>query len=679
LIPIAGAQQRGRVEVFELGVAIALVYLALFPLRAAAVLLHLDPLTNPRVLIAPDADIRLTLALAALALAAGGVAYNASLGERLGQRVRIPRIAALDRPSRWLAWPIYLIGLAAQSVVLVWNPAGGGAFVPSYRLQGLVSDATGLMVIGLCLIARRAALDAGYGFGKLASLIAALAIGISVGVAGQFKETVLLVLLTPLVVWNFSRPHPITWRTVITVAVIVVIVVFPVVELSRHASTRLNTRNPVTVLAALPEQARDYDLFVGARRTGPIWSVLTDPIVVVSHRFYGFDSLVLAIRYTPSEIPFQLGGTLRGLFEGVVPRVLWPDKPNIGIGFWFAIHYWGTPSGVLEVPQTVSQPGELWIDFGAAGVIIGLALLGVWYRFLQAVLRPSASGTHVVAFTVVFISLVDVSRDIPFAYVTLLQRLVVLAVVLGAIAFFSQKPLFSIGRGIRLRHVRSAVNKLPASPAVLDAGCGDGVFAVTFARSHPETQVTAVDVDRKLVDGLSRDPERPANLSVTWAEVGGETIGKRFGLVVCVDVLEHIADDRKAMKWLVAHVEPGGYLVLHVPAAPQRHWLSSVVDAMEQEIRAGQGPHLREGYGPEGLRGLAEDAGLSHLKISYTFHSRLTQIAADVETWTYLHGAKVAKAALLPVLLAAGATEQRPSSNGAGNGLLLVARRSGAI
>ena len=73
------------------------------------------------------------------------------------------------------------------------------------------------------------------------------------------------------------------------------------------------------------------------------------------------------------------------LLTAVVPRFLWPDKPKIAIGQWFAV----AAGAAYQVSETtvnnsvnITIPGELYIDFGWVGVIIGCFLFGVLIRML---------------------------------------------------------------------------------------------------------------------------------------------------------------------------------------------------------------------------------------------------------------------------------------------------------
>jgi len=74
-------------------------------------------------------------------------------------------------------------------------------------------------------------------------------------------------------------------------------------------------------------------------------------------------------------VPFAAGGTLTDAVLGVIPRALWPDKPNVGgsgdlvatyTGLRFAE---GTSVGIGQVMES-------YINFGTAGVIGGFLIIG---------------------------------------------------------------------------------------------------------------------------------------------------------------------------------------------------------------------------------------------------------------------------------------------------------------
>lgn len=238
-----------------------------------------------------------------------------------------------------------------------------------------------------------------------------------------------------------------------------------------------------------------------------------------------------------------------------------------------------------------------------------------------------------------------------------------------------KRPIFSIGRRVRLRHTRGAVDAaLEPGDRVLDAGCSDGRLAISLAHSHPDCEFLAVDIDEKSLAIARVEAAALDNVAVEYGAIGAGEPSPDFDVVLCSDVLEHVQDAAAAFQWLAGSLRAGGTLAVHVPADPQHHPIASVGTAIAQEVAGGRGPHLRMGFTPDDLRKLAADAGLESVVVDWTFHRRAVRLAADLDTWTYLRGARAVKLVLLPVLLALEALERRPSRTARGNGLLLRAR-----
>lgn len=236
------------------------------------------------------------------------------------------------------------------------------------------------------------------------------------------------------------------------------------------------------------------------------------------------------------------------------------------------------------------------------------------------------------------------------------------------------RPLLTVGRRVRLRHVRAALEAaLRPGARVLDAGCADGRLAVDIARRHPDCSVLGIDPDAAELERAAANCRDTSNVEFRQLAIGDD-LPEQFDLVVCTDVLEHIGDDAAAMRWLAERVRPGGRLFLHVPARDQHHRIQSVQAAMEAELAGGHGPHVREGYDATSLAQLAAAAGLEVDATRHTFHLPVTRLAADVDTWTFLRRRRELKALLLPFLLAAAAAERMPSAR-RGNGVLLSATR----
>jgi SAM-dependent methyltransferase len=102
---------------------------------------------------------------------------------------------------------------------------------------------------------------------------------------------------------------------------------------------------------------------------------------------------------------------------------------------------------------------------------------------------------------------------------------------------------------------------------VVEVGCGIGNFTGMLLDREA---VASLDVEAQCVERLkTRYSDRP-NLQVFCGDAGGAALSelRRFrpDSFVCLNVLEHIADDRKALSEMTAMLPPGGVIVLIVPA-----------------------------------------------------------------------------------------------------------------
>jgi SAM-dependent methyltransferase len=117
---------------------------------------------------------------------------------------------------------------------------------------------------------------------------------------------------------------------------------------------------------------------------------------------------------------------------------------------------------------------------------------------------------------------------------------------------------------------------LPAHAQILDAGCGSGRNMVDLARLG---KVTGVELSHTSVR-LAR--ERAAGEVVEGSVMDMPFDDASFDLAVSLDVIEHLEDDVGALHELRRVVEPGGALLVTVPAY---QWLWSGHDEINHHHR----------------------------------------------------------------------------------------------
>jgi glycosyltransferase involved in cell wall biosynthesis len=141
---------------------------------------------------------------------------------------------------------------------------------------------------------------------------------------------------------------------------------------------------------------------------------------------------------------------------------------------------------------------------------------------------------------------------------------------------------------------------------VLEVGSGTGV--ITRYLSTRE-RVVATDIDPEYVELLRRTFANSPNVEVCpldLARLGQDGLAQRsFDTIVCANVLEHVEDDAQALSAMRGLLDPGGRVVLIVPA----------LAALYGEIDRAIGHHRRYTR-PEIARKLAE-AGLAVEHLSY--------------------------------------------------------------
>jgi SAM-dependent methyltransferase len=114
----------------------------------------------------------------------------------------------------------------------------------------------------------------------------------------------------------------------------------------------------------------------------------------------------------------------------------------------------------------------------------------------------------------------------------------------------------------------------PGGPS-LDVGAGTGIWSVRLAKRH--APVITVEPDPRL--RLMVRARAGSAGRVLAATLPGPLPfdNDRFKLVTCLDVLEHLDDDRSSMQELVRVLAPGGHLLVTVPAHPHL-WSAKDVD-----------------------------------------------------------------------------------------------------
>lgn len=139
---------------------------------------------------------------------------------------------------------------------------------------------------------------------------------------------------------------------------------------------------------------------------------------------------------------------------------------------------------------------------------------------------------------------------------------------------------------------------------VLDVGCGDGLFFDELARLPGVQLVEGVEPAADLVspDGPHRSRIRVAPFDASFEP------GRRYSLIVMLDVLEHLPDPAASLRHALSLLEPNGVFLATVPAF------------MALWTRHDDLNHHYTRYDKASFQALADAAGLRIDEARYFFH-----------------------------------------------------------
>ena len=433
-IPFLLGRLRGRLDLFEPIYAVAVAYFGFFGFRALM-------LVNEPRLTAVAMNLLLintsTYLLLGLQYVIGGMValllgYYSGLGGRLAQLAPQPSWMRGCSISLGRVTIVFLIGFGVQ----MFLSSGGYGIGAEGSVADMLSQIAFLGYYGLALGWVKLLVDRGVRTTLLVPTVVGMAVAeIGYVVAGGQRQYILL-LLAILVIGLHYFSRRFSTRQLLLGGCLFAFVIFPLTEQWRQVywfSPQMETEQP--------DAAQAYrQAFEELTATGTLGEYLRGAAVTFSNRLHGMDSLMLALYKTPATIPFFQGETLRNIAVGVfVPRFLWPGKPKVYISDFFAREYWGLPPHI-HAAIAVSQIGELYINYGLGGVLIGLFCLGVIYRALYVYLMVRAPRSYAtIMYIIAFHSVIIIDREFAVLYGTLIKHLAVL-VVLGKMVMRRDRP-----------------------------------------------------------------------------------------------------------------------------------------------------------------------------------------------------------------------------------------------
>ena len=184
--------------------------------------------------------------------------------------------------------------------------------------------------------------------------------------------------------------------------------------------------------------------------------------------------------------------------------------------------------------------------------------------------------------------------------------------------FFGLLDLFFLRAWHVKKELRSIFGKYDdKSPVrVLDAGTGFGQYSYFMARSFSAAQILAVDIkDDYLANAKAFFEKEGLDEKTTFAyeDLTDLKASGPFDVILSVDVMEHIEDDRAVFRNFERVLEKGGHVIINTPSDLG----GSDVQGDSDESFIGE--HVRDGYNLDELQAKLEEAGLKTVLAKYTY------------------------------------------------------------
>lgn len=173
---------------------------------------------------------------------------------------------------------------------------------------------------------------------------------------------------------------------------------------------------------------------------------------------------------------------------------------------------------------------------------------------------------------------------------------------------------------LRSWHIRRELRKLKTggfSPEmVADAGSGFGQYVYYLSKKFPEARIRGLDIKQEQVDdcntffGAIHEGER---ISFHYTDLTRINDKEVYDLILCVDVMEHIEEDRVVLKNYYRALRPGGVLLISTPSD------QGGSDVHHEDDSSFIDEHVRDGYGQEEMGGKLQSAGFleNHIRFAY--------------------------------------------------------------
>lgn len=172
-------------------------------------------------------------------------------------------------------------------------------------------------------------------------------------------------------------------------------------------------------------------------------------------------------------------------------------------------------------------------------------------------------------------------------------------------------------RSWHIRRELKNLNRKGFNPGqIVDAGSGFGQYVYYLSNRYTDARITGLDIKQEQIDDCNRffsSINREDKVSFRYADLTKLEEREEWDLVLSVDVMEHIKDDRTVFHHIYNGLKPGGVLLISTPSD------QGGSDVHHEHEASFIDEHVRDGYGVSEIDEKLMEAGFSDIQIRYSY------------------------------------------------------------
>jgi hypothetical protein len=238
------------------------------------------------------------------------------------------------------------------------------------------------------------------------------------GVSSGFLTPVILpVVLCVTTAAAFNRLRGRHFAMIATAALVVSTFVPVIAAIREDRTGAIGTANPVSVGDVLTAPGRHW--LTGVSSGDGVYRKVFGRQAEVA----GATGLVMML--TPAVVPYEGLERFLALPAGLIPRVLWPDKPSLSRGVWFSSTFRGLEEDTTSYSaMTIFSEGYLF--YGWTGTVVAMLIAGA---VLAIVRRRLDTPRLALVYLALVPTILQIEPELSSYLTTLVQRSVVFLAV----------------------------------------------------------------------------------------------------------------------------------------------------------------------------------------------------------------------------------------------------------